>query len=695
MPELDFHTRLNLFAPHDWVRTPLGQWGLIISGGTPSRNVPSFWNGEHPWVTPGEITKLSGKYISSTLETISRAGLEASAAFPLPANSVLVTSRATIGAVAINTVPMSTNQGFKAMIPHAGTDSKYLYYLIKLITPELVRRASGSTFLEISKKDFELVYAPQPPLPEQRRIAEILDTLDRTIEATQRIIGKLQATRQGLLHDLLTRGLDEHGKLRDPQRHPEQFKDTALGRMPVGWDLTSLLDHVELPSGQVDPKQEPYSSMPLIAADHIESRTGRLLKIETAQQQEAISGKYLFESSDVLYSKIRPNLRKAILIGFGGICSADMYPLRSKETMCSGYLILIILGEDFSKFAEAVSMRSGFPKINRVELSEFSLLLPPYEEQKRISTKVNGIDKSILHEQAQLAKLQTLKRGLMEDLLTGRVRVVDAGRQHEEDAGAAVQPVAAVVPPSELPAMPPPLPVAVQRRAMYRAAAGARPEAMSEWTRQLWAAAQGQQVGAYSHAALDAVLPQLVAASAERTGVERIPELLAEVGIRFMLLPHPKGSKASGAAFYLDDGRTQPVVGLSLRYPLLDVFWFNLLHELAHIRLDHEPVLEEALDSDSHDPKSADELAADAFAREKLIPEAVWQPFLKGAQHDSNRIKRLARGLGRHPATVAGRLAFDTGDWRRFNTPELRPNIGPELRALAARLNTLRKPLDP
>lgn len=261
------------------------------------------------------------------------------------------------------------------------------------------------------------------PLAEQRRIAEILDTLDEAIRKTEQVIAKLRQMKQGLLHDLLTRGIDDNGELRDPERHPEQFKDSPLGRIPREWEVGPLLSRVTLPSGQLDPRVEPFRSWVLVAPDHIESGTGRLLDRRTAASQGAISGKYGFSPADVVYSKIRPYLRKAVLVDFAGLCSADMYPLHPSPALNPRFLLALILGEDFSRFAEGVSMRSGFPKINRDELSEYAAAFPPRREQDAISQVLLELDHRQSSEEAALAKLRTLKQGLMDDLLTGRVRV--------------------------------------------------------------------------------------------------------------------------------------------------------------------------------------------------------------------------------------------------------------------------------
>ncbi|MGQ0595583.1 MAG: restriction endonuclease subunit S [Gammaproteobacteria bacterium] len=136
-----------------------------------------------------------------------------------------------------------------------------------------------------------------------------------------------------------------------------------------------------------------------------------------------MSGKYAFQSGDIVYSKIRPYLRKAILADFHGLCSADMYPLRPANGVIPRFLLGLILGEQFSKFAESVSMRSGFPKVNRNEISEYRCPVPQVDEQNSISTVLNSYDAILATNADQHEKLRQQKRGLMHDLLAGRVRV--------------------------------------------------------------------------------------------------------------------------------------------------------------------------------------------------------------------------------------------------------------------------------
>ena len=201
------------------------------------------------------------------------------------------------------------------------------------------------------------------------------------------------------------------------------------------WPTRRLLDLVELPQGQVDPRSYPYCHWPLIAPDHVESATGRLLKMRTAEEQHAISGKYKVRPSDVVLSKIRPALRKVIRAEMNALCSADMYPLHPGPEIASGFLFRLLLGTDFSAFAESRAGRSGIPKINRSELGEYQFPLPPHYEQLRIAEILDTADEQIHRTEAVIAKrlaLESAVSSLAWDettnwLLLADVAVVESG----------------------------------------------------------------------------------------------------------------------------------------------------------------------------------------------------------------------------------------------------------------------------
>ena len=201
------------------------------------------------------------------------------------------------------------------------------------------------------------------------------------------------------------------------------YKQTEVGLIPKEWEVRPLLAAVRIANGQVDPKVEPYRSMILVAPDHIEGRTGRLIEQRTASDQKAISGKYFFSSGDIVYSKIRPYLRKAILVNFSGLCSADMYPLKASPDVEAGFMLPVLLGERFSAYAESVSVRSGMPKINRAELAGYSFALPPPPEQRAIAAALSDVDALLAKLDQLITKKRDLKQAAMQQLLTGQTRL--------------------------------------------------------------------------------------------------------------------------------------------------------------------------------------------------------------------------------------------------------------------------------
>ena len=221
-----------------------------------------------------------------------------------------------------------------------------------------------------------------------------------------------------ILHSQLS--IDEDGGVVEVR---PGYKQTEVGVIPEDWEPRGLLSTVSIANGQVDPRREPFRSMVLVAPDHIESGTGKLLAERTAAEQRAVSGKYVFGSGDIVYSKIRPYLKKAILADFAGLCSADMYPLRPVGGVVGGYIVSVLLAHRFTKYAESVSVRSGMPKINRAELADFALALPPFSEQRAIAAALSDVDALLGGLDRLVAKKRDLKQAAMQQLLTGLTRL--------------------------------------------------------------------------------------------------------------------------------------------------------------------------------------------------------------------------------------------------------------------------------
>lgn len=190
-----------------------------------------------------------------------------------------------------------------------------------------------------------------------------------------------------------------------------------------GWTTQRLFDLVAIRSGLVDPKQPQYRDMPLIAPDHVEVGTGRLLAVRSAHEQGATSGKYIVDSGDVIYSKIRPYLMKAHRAQFPALCSADMYPLKPRDGFDGRYVVNVLLGRHFTNYAVGESMRSGIPKINREALARYELTVPPQSEQRAIGEVLGDADDLIKALESLIAKKRDVKQGMMQELLTGRTRL--------------------------------------------------------------------------------------------------------------------------------------------------------------------------------------------------------------------------------------------------------------------------------
>ena len=196
-----------------WVDTTLSEIAEIVGGATPKTAGEDYWGGDVYWATPKDLSELDGAEISSTPRTLTQAGLRSCSAQVLPPGSVLLSSRAPIGHVAINTVPMATNQGFKSLVPHRDrVDAKFLYWWLRRNRPALEAMGTGATFKEISKRATSAVPIKLPPIEEQRRIAAILDAADALRAKRREALAKLDTLTQAIFIDMFGDGTT-HGRM--------------------------------------------------------------------------------------------------------------------------------------------------------------------------------------------------------------------------------------------------------------------------------------------------------------------------------------------------------------------------------------------------------------------------------------------------------------------------------------------------
>ena len=423
--------------PADWDHQEITQLGAVVGGGTPSREVPSFWRGPIPWVTPGEVSGEASKLLHDTQEHISPSGLAGSGANLLPAGSLLVTTRATLGARAINAVPMATNQGFKSIVFKKPEEASYYYHLFEKVKPELVRRASGTTFLEISGAEFGSIKLPSPSPEEKLKIAELLDTLDTAIRQTEAIVDKLKQVKQGLLHDLLTRGVDANGELRPSyEQAPELYQDSPLGWIPKEWDVVLVGDDTDIEHGFAFPGHQFTDKAvgPVLLVPGNFHREGGLYF--TTENTKYFSGKYpqqyILSSGDVLVvmtdlSPMTLILGRTVLLNekFKVLHNQRIGKFRfKKEGLWDTSFFAEAMSQDAVRLkviAEATGTTVRHTSPDRIK--SCYVARPKFPEQQISAQRIADVDERRKIEEANLLKLRQTKSGLMDDLLTGRVRV--------------------------------------------------------------------------------------------------------------------------------------------------------------------------------------------------------------------------------------------------------------------------------
>lgn len=417
--------------PSGWRNSTLGEAGSWLSGGTPSKAREDYWAGSVPWVSPKDMKRFS---LGDTQDHLSEQGA-ANGTRMVPIGSVFIVVR---GMILAHTFPvcvaerdMAFNQDVKAILPADGLDGRFLAHWLHGRSDAMLRLVTEATHgtKRIDLRDLQAHPLPRPPLPEQRQIAEVLDTVDEAIRRTEQIIAKLKQVKQGLLHDLLTRGIDDNGELRDPDRHPEQFKDSPLGRIPKGWGVAAF--------GSLCASS---AFGPRFSSDHY-SPDGALATLRTTDMDDegnicldtmpraainpASFSSHLLETGDLVISR-------------SGTCGI--------AGVFQGYEVAVVPGAFLIRFRLAKTELAPFyrryfnssigrPRLARLAVggvqknikgSEVLALHVPVvsePEARGIVSSIEAKEKMTATEERETAKLRLLKTGLMEDLLTGRVRV--------------------------------------------------------------------------------------------------------------------------------------------------------------------------------------------------------------------------------------------------------------------------------
>lgn len=397
--------------PDDWEVKSLGEVATIVGGGTPSTLNSAYWNGDIQWFTPAELSD-SKKYVSKSERTITERGLKESSAKLLPKGTVLLTTRASIGITAILENPASTNQGFQSLIAKNNCCSEFLYYVIPLIKDEMLSRASGSTFAEISAKKLSTITFQLPPLPEQQRIAKALSDVDALISTTEKLIQKKKNIKQGAMQNLLT------GKKRlpgfGPQNKSPAYKQTELGPVPDDWEVKNLGELFDMKAGG-DVDKEHFS--------YCKSSLYKYKIFSNGLENEGIYG----------YTDLPKYKGNAITITGRGTVGIAMF----REEDFDAVIRLLVLNskndnltnnsyitEEINSCISFPNKSTGVPQLTVPQIRDIVIALPSKEEQTAIANVLSSMDKEIETLNTKLEKYRNLKTAMMQQLLTGKIRLV-------------------------------------------------------------------------------------------------------------------------------------------------------------------------------------------------------------------------------------------------------------------------------
>lgn len=393
-----------------------------IGGGTPPRQVPSYWKGEIPWASVKDFSEQKG-VIQDTEEHISSAGLHASASNLIPEKMPLVCTRMAVGRAALPVVPMAINQDVKALFPASGVSAEYLLKLMQYIQPLAEGRAVGSTVKGIRIQDYLNIPVPLAPQEAQPVIAQILDTLDTAIRETEALIDKLKAVKQGLLNDLLTRGIDADGQLRPPQSEaPQLYKESPLGWIPREWECREFSALAEYLNGNTfDAAAWTDTGFPIIRIQNLNGSR------DFNYYAGAIQEKWHVHPGDLLFAwsgQRGVSFGARLWDGPEGVLNQHIFRVLPKESLVSkAFLYRLLRFRQMNIEDAAHGFKDSFLHVTRGELGSVNAGVPPLDEQERVELRITAYESKLLAEGSELGKLQSMKIGLMGDLLTGRVRV--------------------------------------------------------------------------------------------------------------------------------------------------------------------------------------------------------------------------------------------------------------------------------
>jgi type I restriction enzyme, S subunit len=414
-------------TPEGWEQTILGEIASIERGkfSHRPRNDPRFFGGQYPFVQTGDVAACGG-LITKFSQTLNEEGLAVSRLFP--AGTIVITIAANIGDTGIAQFPVAFPDSLVGIQAGPRVDCRYLEFSLRSRKKALEEAAPQNAQKNINLETLRPLAIPLPPLPEQRKIAAILSSVDEAIEGTQAVIDQLQVVKKAMMADLLTRGI--------PGRH-KTFKQTEIGEVPEEWSLCSV-EALGL-EGQPTVRTGPFGSsmktkdfrasgVPVLTIQSLgegEILHDGLFYVSDAKATEL--AEYKVALNDVVFSRVADIGRCAAIRASeeGWLISPNLTRIRldPKKADARFLMYLITLGEGVRRQVEMVTGSAGRPVISSTTLKTLGLTMPDLDEQRAIATVGMQLEDRMAVERASLEQLRRAKSALMSVLLTGEIRV--------------------------------------------------------------------------------------------------------------------------------------------------------------------------------------------------------------------------------------------------------------------------------
>lgn len=373
-----------------WEIKKLGEVCEIIGGSTPKTNVSSYWDGEYYWITPAELN--GSKYVSSTIRTITAAGIKSAHLQLLPIGTVLLSSRAPIGKVAITTIPMYCNQGFKNLVCGDSLYNEYVYWFLSHNTEYLNSLGAGATFKEISKRIVEQILIPVPPLSEQKRIVAELDLLSEVIAKKREQLTQLDALAQSLFYTM--------------------FGDPITNEK--GWETKSI-DKICVSKKEIKRASSVFSKddrIIYIDISSIDNVNNIIMSPTIYNFGEAPSrAQQVVQKGDILISLVRPNLNNVSLITTANpnlVASSGFCVLRATNEINTQYLFFFVKMDHCREYLMQRVAGANYPAIKTEDIMRYKISLPPLALQQQFAEKIEAIEQQKERIRQSLAEVQLL-----------------------------------------------------------------------------------------------------------------------------------------------------------------------------------------------------------------------------------------------------------------------------------------------